>query len=100
MHAFITSIPGTTELPALVIEPKDYSPTTPVLLFLHGAGEVGRISNHIPLVCLHLAPPFQALLGRLSETLVIAPQAPASFNLRPVAALRSHRSRLFNIVSR
>ena len=51
---------------------------TPVLLFLDGLGEVGSSPNPLPLLCLHLSPPFQAMLDRLPNTIVIAPQAPAA----------------------
>jgi pimeloyl-ACP methyl ester carboxylesterase len=59
---------------ALVIDPDQV--THSVLLFLHGKGEAGSTVGSLPLVCIHQTPPFQALLGRLPETVVIAPQAP------------------------
>ena len=64
------------ELPALVVEPDSSAGSAPVLLFLHGKGEAGASPNALPLVCLHQTPPFQAVLGRVPGTLVIAPQAP------------------------
>jgi pimeloyl-ACP methyl ester carboxylesterase len=39
-------------------------------------GEAGSSANEIPMVCIHQTPPFQAILGRLPGTMVIAPQAP------------------------
>jgi pimeloyl-ACP methyl ester carboxylesterase len=65
-----------SELPALVIEPDSDQPTDSILLFLHGKGEAGSSLGSLPLVCVHQTPPFQALLGRLPEALVIAAQAP------------------------
>lgn len=80
MRACTITIPcsseGVSELPALVVEPDSDHVTASVLLFLHGKGEAGSSLGALPLVCLHQTPPFQALLGRLPETLVIAPQAP------------------------
>ena len=63
-------------LPALVIEPETTQAQSPVLLFLHGQGEAGSSANEIPKVCIHQTAPFQAILGRLPGTVVIAPQAP------------------------
>jgi hypothetical protein len=63
-------------LPALVVEPDLDQDTAPVLLFLHGKGEAGSSAGTLPLVCLYQTPPFQAILGRIPGTLVIAPQAP------------------------
>ncbi len=60
-------------MPALVVEPESEQATDPILLFLHGKGEAG---STLPLVCIHETPPFQALLGRLPETVIVAPQAP------------------------
>jgi pimeloyl-ACP methyl ester carboxylesterase len=65
-----------SELPALVVEPDSDQAVASILLFLHGKGEAGSSLGALPLVCVHQTPPFQALLGRLPETLVIAPQAP------------------------
>jgi pimeloyl-ACP methyl ester carboxylesterase len=80
MRACTITIPlssdGGSKLPALVVEPDSDQTTASILLFLHGKGEAGSSLGALPLVCLHQAPPFQALLGRLPETLVIAPQAP------------------------
>jgi pimeloyl-ACP methyl ester carboxylesterase len=64
------------ELHALVIEPDSVRAISSVLLFLHGKGEAGSSLGSLPLVCVHQTPPFQALLGHLPETLVVAPQAP------------------------
>jgi pimeloyl-ACP methyl ester carboxylesterase len=63
-------------LAALVVEPDLGQDTAPILLFLHGKGEAGSSVSTLPLVCLHQTPPFQAILGRIPGTLVIAPQAP------------------------
>jgi pimeloyl-ACP methyl ester carboxylesterase len=81
MRARTISIPvssrGVREaLPALVVEPDSDHATAPILLFLHGKGEAGSSIGALPLVCVHQTPPFQALLGRLPGTVVIAPQAP------------------------
>ena len=80
MRACTISIPcsskGVSQLPALVVEPDSGQAADSVLLFLHGKGEAGSSLSELPLVCVHQTPPFQALLGRLPETLVIAPQAP------------------------
>jgi pimeloyl-ACP methyl ester carboxylesterase len=64
------------ELHALVIEPDSLEAASSILLFLHGKGEAGSSLGSLPLVCVHQTPPFQALLGHLPETLVVAPQAP------------------------
>jgi pimeloyl-ACP methyl ester carboxylesterase len=69
-----------SELHALEVRP-DSDPNVPVLLFLHGMGEAGSSINELPKVCIHQTPPFQAILGRLPGTLVIAPQAPPVPNL-------------------
>jgi pimeloyl-ACP methyl ester carboxylesterase len=80
MRAYTITIPltskGAGELPALVIEPNADRAPASVLLFLHGKGEAGSTLGALPLVCLHQTPPFQALLGRLPETVVVAPQTP------------------------
>jgi hypothetical protein len=80
MRAFTITIPcsskGVSQLPALVVEPDSGQAADSVLLFLHDKGEAGSSLSELPLVCVHQTPPFQALLGRLPETLVIAPQAP------------------------
>jgi pimeloyl-ACP methyl ester carboxylesterase len=79
MRAFIVNIPLASVaggLPALVVEPESNQAGAPVLLFLHGKGEAGSSPNELPMVCIHQTPPFQAMLGRLSGALVIAPQAP------------------------
>jgi pimeloyl-ACP methyl ester carboxylesterase len=69
-----------SELHALEVGP-DPDPDVPVLLFLHGMGEAGSSIGELPKVCIHQSPPFQAILGRLPETVVIAPQAPAVPNI-------------------
>jgi pimeloyl-ACP methyl ester carboxylesterase len=70
-----------SELHALVIEPDSVETTSSILLFLHGKGEAGSSLGSLPLVCIHQTPPFQALLGHLPETLVVAPQAPPIPNI-------------------
>jgi pimeloyl-ACP methyl ester carboxylesterase len=65
-----------SELHALVIEPDSDRAISSILLFLHGKGEAGSSLGSLPLACVHQTPPFQALLGRLPETVVVAPQAP------------------------
>ena len=80
IRARTITIPGSSErvskLPALVVEPDSGHGADSVLLFLHGKGEAGSTIGELPLVCVHQTPPFQALLGHLPETLVVAPQAP------------------------
>jgi len=79
MKALIETIPvysRVRNLSALVIDPEINAASTPVLLFLHGKGEAGSSLNEVPLVCVHQTPPFQAMLGRLREVEIIAPQAP------------------------
>ena len=70
------SLDGVSALPALVVEPDSDQAIASILLFLHGKGEAGSSLGTLPLVCIHQTAPFQALLGRLPDTLVIAPQAP------------------------
>jgi pimeloyl-ACP methyl ester carboxylesterase len=65
-----------SELHALVVEPDSVRAISSILLFLHGKGEAGSSLGSLPVVCVHQTPPFQALLGHLPETLVVAPQAP------------------------
>ena len=60
----------------LIAEPDRLGNDTPVLLFLHGRGEAGETVNRLPLVMVHHTPPFQAVLGRLDDVIVVAPQAP------------------------
>ena len=60
----------------LVVEPAKIRKDTPVVLFLHGRGEAGETVNRLPLVLVHHTPPFQAMLGRLRNAIVVAPQAP------------------------
>jgi len=71
----------------LVVEPDVVGKDTPVLLFLHGKGEAGKTVNRLPLVLVHHTPPFQAILGRLQDVIVAAPQAPhdpeSSWNWSP-----------------
>jgi pimeloyl-ACP methyl ester carboxylesterase len=80
MRASTITIPlrsaGAGELPALVVEPDTDQGADSILLFLHGKGEAGSTFGSLPMVCVHQTPPFQALLGRLPRTLVVAPQAP------------------------
>jgi pimeloyl-ACP methyl ester carboxylesterase len=80
MRARTITIPppadGVRGLSALVVEPESDQATGPILLFLHGKGEAGSTLGALPLVCIHETPPFQALLGRLPETVIVAPQAP------------------------
>ena len=84
MRASIVTIPvastEVSELPALEVRP-DSDPDVPVLLFLHGMGEAGSSISELPKVCIHQTPPFQAILGRLPGTVVIAPQAPPVPNI-------------------
>jgi pimeloyl-ACP methyl ester carboxylesterase len=65
-----------SQLVTLVVEPALNQDNAPVLLFLHGKGEAGSSLGTLPLVCVYQTPPFQAMLGRLPGTVVIAPQAP------------------------
>jgi pimeloyl-ACP methyl ester carboxylesterase len=80
MRARTVTIPhssaGMRGLPALVVEPESPQAADSILLFLHGKGEAGSTPGALPLVCVHGTPPFQALLGRLPETVIVAPQAP------------------------
>jgi len=84
MRASTVTIPvastEVSELPALEVRP-DLDPDVPVLLFLHGMGEAGSSISELPKVCIHQTPPFQAILGRLPGTVVIAPQAPPIPNI-------------------
>src|SRR5258705_945411 len=84
MRASIVTMPvasaEVSELHALEVRP-DPDLDVPVLLFLHGMGEAGSSIGELPKVCIHQTPPFQAILGRLPETVVIAPQAPAVPNI-------------------
>ena len=76
MNVFTTEAGEAFDLPALVIEPANAGASTPVLLFLHGKGESGGSPQELPKVNIHQTAPFQAMLGRLPNTIVIAPQAP------------------------
>ena len=80
MRASTIAVPlsskAVSELHALVIEPDSVEAASSILLFLHGKGEAGSSLGSLPLVCVHQTAPFQALLGHLPETLVVAPQAP------------------------
>jgi pimeloyl-ACP methyl ester carboxylesterase len=84
MRASTVTIPvastEVSELPALEVRP-DSDPDVPVLLFLHGMGEAGSSISELPKVCIHQTPPFQAILGHLPGTVVIAPQAPPVPNI-------------------
>jgi pimeloyl-ACP methyl ester carboxylesterase len=84
MRASTVTIPvasnEVSELPALEVRP-DSDRDVPVLLFLHGMGEAGSSISELPKVCIHQTPPFQAILGRLPGTVVIAPQAPPVPNI-------------------
>jgi pimeloyl-ACP methyl ester carboxylesterase len=51
------------------------SSESPVLLFLHGAGQASEWLDQAPHVMAHLSPPFQALQGKLGDVVVLAPQA-------------------------
>ena len=80
MRASTIAVPlgskAVSELHALVIAPDSVEAASSVLLFLHGKGEAGSSLGSLPLICIHQTAPFQALLGHLPETLVVAPQAP------------------------
>jgi pimeloyl-ACP methyl ester carboxylesterase len=84
MRASTVTIPvastEVSELTALEVRP-DSDPDVPVLLFLHGMGEAGSSISELPKVCIYQTPPFQAILGRLQGTAVIAPQAPPVPNI-------------------
>lgn len=60
----------------LITEPADRADDVPILLYLHGKGEASQYENELPRICNHLSPPFQAMLGRLTDVIVVAPQAP------------------------
>ncbi|MGH8601725.1 MAG: hypothetical protein ACREXR_02765 [Gammaproteobacteria bacterium] len=60
-----------------IVESGDHAGQKPVLVFLHGKGEASEYPHALPLVCNHSSPPFQALLGRLRDVTVVAPQAPS-----------------------
>ncbi len=60
----------------LIVESADQAGEKPVLVFLHGKGEASVYEYALPLVCNHFSPPFQAMLGRLRDVTVVAPQAP------------------------
>jgi pimeloyl-ACP methyl ester carboxylesterase len=64
------------QLNMLVVEPENKDKDTSVLLFLHGRGEASGSINGLPLVLMHHSPPFQAIMGRLRDVTVVAPQAP------------------------
>jgi pimeloyl-ACP methyl ester carboxylesterase len=92
MRARVITIPvalaEVRELHALEVEP-DSGTDSPVVLFLHGMGEAGSSLNELPKVCIHQTPPFQAILGRLPEALLVAPQAP------PVPSIEEWNWRLY-----
>ncbi len=81
MRARIFTIPVASaeigQLSALVVGADLEDDTAPVLLFLHGKGEAGSSLSALPLVCFHQTPPFQAILGCLPGTLVLAPASAA-----------------------
>lgn len=79
MHASIVKI---DRLNCLVVDAAA-NEQSPVLLFLHGRGEASPWLNELPLVCAHLTPPFQAILGRLQGVTVVAPQAPHKKDEKP-----------------
>lgn len=64
-------------LPALTITPESNRGDSPVLLFLHGMREAGSSPSEVPKVCIHQSPPWRAMMGRIPDALVIAPQAPS-----------------------
>jgi pimeloyl-ACP methyl ester carboxylesterase len=64
-------------LPTLTITPESNRGDAPVLLFLHGMREAGSSPSEVPKVCVHQSPPWRALMGRIPDALVIAPQAPS-----------------------
>lgn len=72
----VSTTPDVQHMNALVVSDPDAGPQAAVLLYLHGKSSASRLSNDLPLVCRHFAPPFQAILGNLRGTTVIAPQAP------------------------
>ncbi len=85
MRASTIAVPvnsdAVSDLHALVVEPESVRAASSILLFLHGKGEAGSSLGSLPLVCIHQTAPFQALLGHLPETLVVAPQAPPIPNI-------------------
>jgi pimeloyl-ACP methyl ester carboxylesterase len=72
----ITQLPS-SNLRGLIVAPEASDDTTTVLLFLHGMKEAGASPNELPKVCVHQSPPWQAIAGRIPDTIVVAPQAPA-----------------------
>lgn len=69
-------IDSSKKLNWLLVEPHDDNKTGPVLLFLHGMKQASKYLDELPLVFVHHAPPFQAIMGRLKNVTVVAPQAP------------------------
>ena len=67
-------------LRSLIITPESSRSDAPVLLFLHGMREAGSSPSEVPKVCIHQSPPWRAMMGRIPDALVIAPQAPANPN--------------------
>jgi hypothetical protein len=76
MHNVNVEAAPNSELPLLVLTPEQGEAAAPVLLFLHGKGEAGASPGELPMVCVHQTPPWQAIVGRLPGTIVVAPQAP------------------------
>ena len=64
----------------LVVEPQDDNKTGPILLYLHGRGAASVDLNKILRVLANDSPPFQAIMGRLADVTVVAPQAPYDYN--------------------
>ena len=64
-------------LPTLTITPESNRGDAPVLLLLHGMREAGSSPSEVPKVCIHQSPPWRAMMGRIPDALVIAPQAPS-----------------------
>ena len=76
MRAITIEPVSSSGLLSLVVKPRSDRADGPVLVFLHGMREAGTSPGHIPLVCLHQTPPWQAITGRLPDATVVAPQAP------------------------
>jgi len=75
MHNLNVEVVPNSGLQSLVLTPAAGGEAAPVLLFLHGKGEAGGSAGELPMVCVHQTPPWQAIAGRLSDTIVVAPQA-------------------------
>ena len=66
------------KIPCLLYVPKDYDAqgdASPLLLFLHGAGERGDGGEELQRVAIH-GPPKQAKAGKDLPMIVVSPQAP------------------------